>query len=141
MIDEGNAAKVSLNYQRLCILAIVMLLIAVLPLPYAYYQIMRWVICACSIAFAYKYFKEKETPNTAILYGFLAALYNPIATIHLGKPLWVVVNLLTVLAFAHAYRSIKKQTPALLDEKIADRLDSKNKSLSHNDSGENNGVS
>lgn len=98
-------------------------------------------LATCSIAIAYKYFKEKETPNAAILYGFVAALYNPIATIHLGKPLWMVVNLLTVFAFAHAYRSVKNKTPALLDAKIADRLDGEKKPISHNNSGENNGVS
>jgi len=36
-----------------------LLLIALLSLPYFYYQLMRWAICGCAGYIAYKHYKEK----------------------------------------------------------------------------------
>ena len=72
---------------------IIFLIIALLPLPYGYYQIMRWIICGCAIGIAYTRFQNKGWDYVTIIFALIAAVYNPITTIHLEKEIWMVVNL------------------------------------------------
>ena len=87
-----------LNEQVLWV-PIIILLIAVLPLPYEYYMILRLVIPVfCIIILVYEFRKTTSSPVPYIFLG-LAALYNPLMPVHLTKTLWIILNLLSVSTF------------------------------------------
>ena len=78
---------------------IVVLLIALFPLPIGYYTLSRLVVSACALYYAIQFHKRNNTTYTWI-YGFLVVLYNPIIPIYLyEKFIWIVVNLITVYIF------------------------------------------
>lgn len=78
-------------------IASVMLLVALNPdNPYGYYTLLRWVVCGI---FAYLAFValEKEKTEWVWTLGIVAAVYNPFIKMHLGRELWSVVNLVTIV--------------------------------------------
>ena len=78
---------------------IVVLVIAIFPLPIGYYTLSRLVVSACALYYAIQFHKRNNTTYTWI-YGFLVVLYNPIIPIYLyEKFIWVVVNLITIYIF------------------------------------------
>jgi hypothetical protein len=93
------------------LIPILLLLIALLPLPYAYYQFMRWVICGCAVYIAYQRHQKKEAwDKIVIIFTAVAVLYNPIGTIHLFKEAWMVLNILTVAVFGYGWWKVIKTT-------------------------------
>ena len=73
-----------------------MLLIAVLPLPYAYYVLLRVVVCgtfALGALIAYKQGREA----TPIYYLLVAILFNPFSPFFHAKEVWVIFDLATAL--------------------------------------------
>jgi len=84
---------------------IIVLVIALFPLPIGYYTLSRLVVSACALYYAIQFHKRNNTTYTWI-YGFLVVLYNPIIPIYLyEKFIWVVVNLITIYIF---YKNKKK---------------------------------
>lgn len=78
---------------------IVVLVIALFPLPIGYYTLSRLVVSACALYYAIQFHKRNNTTYTWI-YGFLVILYNPIIPIYLyEKFIWIVVNLITIYIF------------------------------------------
>ena len=78
---------------------IIILIIAIFPIPVGYYNLTRLLVSACALYYAIHYYKKKNTTN-AWIYGFIVALYNPINPIFLyDKFIWIVVNLITILVF------------------------------------------
>ena len=75
--------------------------IADLHVGIAYYQILRWVVCICSVILAYQNFNSGS--KLFILYTFIAILFNPVAPIYLGKSLWKITDIITAIAFLHAF--------------------------------------
>ena len=78
---------------------IAMLCLALLPLPYGYYTLLRLVTCvgfAWSAVVSY----QQAMIGWAVAAGVLALLYNPMIPVHLGRDLWIVVNLLSAGAMA-----------------------------------------
>lgn len=70
----------------------VICLIAVLPMPYGWYMLMRWVVCAASIAAALHWYGHSD--KSAVAAMVIALLFNPIRPIALGRPLWMLVDVL-----------------------------------------------
>lgn len=70
-----------------------MLLIAVAPLPYGYYNLLRIAVCGCCAYLSLKYHEhEGLSPWVCVLAG-LALLFNPIVPIHMTKEAWVIFDL------------------------------------------------
>ena len=59
------------------IIASVMLLVAILPLPYGFYTLLRIVVTA-SAAFAAYYFFEEDDSQSGIILALIALLFNPL---------------------------------------------------------------
>ena len=77
--------------------ASVLLLIALLPSnPYGYYVFLRWVCCAVFAYLAVQAYQQKRQGWVWVL-GVTAALYNPIVPAHLGREVWTLVNLATIV--------------------------------------------
>lgn len=71
------------------------LLIALLEMPYGYYQLLRVGICLVAVFLAYQAF-EGQRSRIAWIFAAAALTYNPIAPLALGRGLWTIVNLATV---------------------------------------------
>jgi|TARA_B100002003_G_scaffold70096_1_gene65433 hypothetical protein len=72
-------------------IVVAMLFIGVMPQPYGYYTLLRFVACG---AFGYSAYiaYTRNSKNLPWIYGILAVLFNPIIKIHLPKEYWIVVD-------------------------------------------------
>lgn len=67
---------------------VALLIIAfVYPLPYAAYQLTRWLVCIVCVSYAYKVQGGKQIATIAI-----AVVFNPIVPIHFERMTWCVVD-------------------------------------------------
>ena len=69
--------------------------LALLPLPYAYYMLLRVGICCVFAYFSFLSYRSKQEGLTWIL-GLTAAVYNPFVPLHLGREVWSIINLATI---------------------------------------------
>lgn len=77
----------------------IMLLVAAAPLPYGYFQFLRWAVCGVAIFIAVKSYAWKQT--WAIwLFGAVAVLFNPILPIDLTREIWRPIDLAGALLFS-----------------------------------------
>lgn len=68
-----------------------MLLLCLAPMPYGYYQLVRFVAMVVFGVMAYKYYEEKKNV-LAITFGALALLFQPFVKVALGRTMWNVVD-------------------------------------------------
>ena len=54
-----------------------LLLLAVLPLPYFYYQLLRIVVTLAAVANAYIFFEDKQMARV-LAFGIIVLIWNPI---------------------------------------------------------------
>jgi len=72
--------------------ASVMLFLALIPWPYGYYQILRWVVCGvCAWSAFHAVNVEKQ--GWAWTLGITAVLFNPITPIHLPREFWILIDI------------------------------------------------
>ncbi|CAN6132704.1 hypothetical protein MCEKH37_00330 [Methylophilaceae bacterium] len=71
-----------------------LLFVAVLPLPYAYYEILRVAVCLGALYMLVKEWPllEGQTKGALIV---IAVLFNPFSPIYLSKIIWVVIDIIT----------------------------------------------
>ena len=83
---------------RLLTGAMIALGAALLPLPYAYYMLLR--VCMCGV-FAYLAYTASQSNEQGLAWvlGITAVIYNPFAPLHLGREVWTVINLATIGLF------------------------------------------
>jgi len=71
------------------------ILIGLLPMPYEFYMVLRFILCVSIYLFIRQSVKIKGLIWTKIL-AVLMVLYNPIIVVHLGfKLYWVFINICT----------------------------------------------
>jgi len=81
------------------LVAAIMLFVAIAELPYGYYQILRWVVCGVAIYIAYMAYRWRKVWATWV-FGFVAALFNPIIPVHLTKEIWQPIDVICAILFA-----------------------------------------
>ena len=88
---------------------IVMLGIALLPIRwYGYYVLLKLVVCGgCGFLAANAY--DDGRKHLVWLLGGLAVLYNPIIRFPLGRELWMVINVLTIIVLVAVMKSTKQR--------------------------------
>ena len=97
--DKLKKMKKTKDKDIFWIAPIVVLVIALFPLPIGYFTLSRLVVSACALYYAIQFHKRNNTTYTWI-YGFLVVLYNPVIPIYLyEKFIWVVVNIITIYIF------------------------------------------
>ena len=63
-----------------------MLLIALLPLPYGYYTLLRLVVCICAGIIVVTHFNHAEKISASVVVAFMIALvFNPIVPVYLKR--------------------------------------------------------
>ena len=88
---------------KILIACVVMLAIAMLPLPYAYSMLLRVVIFGASAYLAVAAFSADKTGLAWIL-AINALVYNPVFPVHMTKDGWTIINLLTIGLLSYVYR-------------------------------------
>ncbi len=74
------------------------LLIALLPLPYFYYQLLRIVVTVVASIYAYKFYEDNQMPN-AITFGVIVLVWNPIFPIFMDKSVWLILDIIGAVIF------------------------------------------
>ncbi|MBC8489673.1 MAG: hypothetical protein H8D45_26945 [Bacteroidetes bacterium] len=75
-----------------------LLLIAIAPLPYAYYTLLRWVVTAVSGYSVYLSFTE-DSKGWAFVFVTIAILFNPIVPFYMDKSAWIIFDIVTAMLF------------------------------------------
>ena len=84
-----------MNKRHVLIAVAAVVLIALVPsLPYGYYSVMRWVVCALCVWLALVAHKSAQEGWTWT-WVIVAGVYNPIVPVHANRELWSVVNVAT----------------------------------------------
>lgn len=88
------------------------LLIAILPLPYGYYTLLRVGVTAAATFLAWREYEGhgRRANSYVWIFGAVALLYNPILPVHLSKLIWIPLNLVTAATFAGHYKLRQAQS-------------------------------
>jgi len=90
---------------KILLILIFLLIIAILPLPYGYYIFLRFIVFISSIILIYKlYHRENNISGYTIIVFIIIVLYNPIIPVYLNKLMWIPINLATALFFYQIYK-------------------------------------
>lgn len=68
-----------------------LLFIGVLPLPYGYYMLLRFIACGVFAWAAFITYENKEEILPWV-FGILAIVFNPIIKIHFPKEVWAIID-------------------------------------------------
>ena len=68
-----------------------LLLLCLAPMPYGYYQFVRFVAMVIFILCAYQYY-NKGWMKVAVMYGALTLLFQPFIKVALGRAMWNIVD-------------------------------------------------
>jgi len=80
------------------LIAAVMLLVALGHRPYAYYQVLRFVVCGAAI-FMIVYSSKMKRPEMVCIFGICAVLFNPIMPIHMSRESWATWDMIAAFFF------------------------------------------
>ena len=85
-----------------------MLVAALLPWPYGYYNLLRFCVCGVAAFLAYQQWTHDNAASkwVVVLVG-IALLYNPLVPVHLTREIWTVLNIGTAIAFVSHFRSLR----------------------------------
>ena len=87
-LSSGGTAQ----FAAPALLAVAMLLIALAPLPYGYYTLLRLVICGVSAYGAYLAHESRKSGWKWVL-GLIALVFNPVVPVHLDREVWMPLDL------------------------------------------------
>ena len=73
-----------------------LLLLCLAPMPYGYYQLVRFVSMVAFAVMAYQFYNEKRE-GWAICFGTLALLFQPFVKIVLGRTMWNIVDVVVAI--------------------------------------------
>ena len=83
-----------MKYIKIILAALLLLCLA--PMPYGYYQLVRFVSMIVFGVMAYKYWNQ-ERKVLAVTFGALALLFQPFLKVALGRTMWNLVDLIVAL--------------------------------------------
>lgn len=86
-------------------IVIAMLLLALAKMPYGYYTVLKLTACIYFVYVALNLPRSTRSLSIFLSWG-LAAAYNPVLRLPLGRETWSVVNVLTVFACVYLYRML-----------------------------------
>jgi hypothetical protein len=79
-------------------IAAIMLLLAIAPWPYGYYQLLRFVVCGTAAYVAFLAYNWQKL-WVVWIFGFVAVLFNPLLTIHLSREIWQPIDIICGMFF------------------------------------------
>ena len=89
------------------LVAAAMLLGALAQWPYGYYQLLRWIVCGAAIFVAVSAYGWQKLWATW-LFGFVAALFNPLVPVHLSRDAWQPIDVVCAILFIFAAAVVRE---------------------------------
>ena len=83
-----------MKYVQIVLVALLLLCLA--PMPYGYYQLVRFVSMIVFAIMAYRYWNQ-EKKGLAVTFGALALLFQPIFKVTLGRMMWNIVDFVVAI--------------------------------------------
>ena len=91
------------------ILVALLLFLCLSDMPYGYYNMVRFVMTAACVYFAYEYHKIKKE-KLVFMFIFLALLFQPFEKLALGRAVWNLVDVVVGIGLLYlAYVELKKK--------------------------------
>ena len=84
------------------IILAIALLMCLLPMPYGYYILIRYVSAIIFCIMAYNSFLQKQKGVCSICVG-LSLLFQPIFKLPLGREVWNIVDIVTAVFLIYLY--------------------------------------
>ncbi len=76
------------------------LVLAIAPLPYGYYTLLRLLIFVSAIALAWQDYNENERLSGWVaVFGILAIVFNPIIPVYLNREVWFFIDIVAAAIF------------------------------------------
>ena len=96
-------------YANWFLLAVAIFLLGALgDWPYAYYQLLRWVVCSVGTYSAYMAYTQERKGWTGVFVA-VAILFNPIMPFYMERDTWQILDVAAVVPFL-AFAFINKTT-------------------------------
>jgi hypothetical protein len=89
------------------VIAAVILLLALAPWPYGYYQLLKFVVCGAAGYIAFTAYSWKKI-WAMWLFGFIAILFNPLIPIYLSREVWQPIDIICGILFVVVAFILKK---------------------------------
>jgi hypothetical protein len=87
------------NKNIILIIAAIFLFTTLLDgLPYGFFTILRFVVCAATTYIAWVSYDHQKA-NWCWAFGIIAVLFNPFIPIHLNRDLWSIIDVVTGVFF------------------------------------------
>jgi hypothetical protein len=106
------------------VIATIMLLLALAPWPYGYYQLLRFVVCGIAGYVAFMVYSWQKV-WAVWLFGFIAVLFNPLIPIHLSREIWQPIDVICALLFVVVFtlkKPIQKSSDGSGEKDYGERL-------------------
>ena len=99
--DHSESRLVSLRHHpSVWLLPASLLILALLPWPYGYYNFLRLIVCAVSSWIAYTQWRHDDAlSGWVIAMGATSVLYNPFLPVYLTREIWSILNLISAGLF------------------------------------------
>ena len=95
--------------QILFIIGIIALIVGIIGMPYGYYFLLKTFLFLFLGKILFDTYKRKKAfDNFSFFLAALIIIYNPFCSAPLGKYIWTIINVITVILFIHLLH--KKQT-------------------------------
>lgn len=82
--------------KHLYLILSLLLLLCLLPMPYGYYMLVRFVSMVAFGVMAYQYYRKQKVALT-VTCASLALLFQPFIKIALGRTIWNVVDVIVAV--------------------------------------------
>ena len=99
--------KKSKSLHSFKLIIIILLLLALLPMPYGFYELLRFVAMVFFVYSAISCHRYKKE-NRMLTYIFLALLFQPFYKIALGRFIWNIVDVLVAIYLLYTINSKNK---------------------------------
>lgn len=100
-------AKTQRSHMIPSLVAAVMLILALAPWPYGYYQLLRLVTCGIAVYVAFVAYSWQKIWAVWI-FGFVTLLFNPLIPIHLAREIWQPIDVTCAILFVIMAFVLKK---------------------------------
>ena len=92
-MNNNNSFKIN---GAVYIVLSVLLLLCLAPMPYGYYQLVRFIAAVVFIVLAWHHYNIKEV-SLSVVFGALALLFHPFYKIALGRAMWNIVDVIVAI--------------------------------------------
>ncbi len=95
-LSRMQILKIGGNMKQVYLILAALMLICLAPMPYGYFQLVRFVAMVVFGIMAYRYYVNNKA-IAATVFGVLAVLFQPIYKIALGRATWNVIDVLVAM--------------------------------------------